>query len=365
MAETLHLFDGATGGHITRLPFSAMGFSESISEPGSMSATIPDTPAVHALDLDALLAPWTRIVAWVDTAHPTTVRHAGYVTRAAHDPQTGAWTVDAGGGWTILEKRLVLNALLKGGWHDGVVLIDEDNPPGDWILHLTGTYRDIARGLIAETMEWGPLPFTLPPVQGGDAHERTYQSWDLSTVSERLGDLADLQDGPEIRFDPTLDDDWRLSFALRVGDPEIVDHERRLNALVPGQRVAWTATDTDGDLMTDMVFAVGGKNDDEVLMCRRTAATPSSVLLQTANTSHSTVSVLKTLQSYAQGDIDAGGGQQATHRVTAGMEQDWHVGDHLDLRTRRGVLNLKITDVSLTAGDDMQTLQCREREGAT
>jgi hypothetical protein len=115
----------------------------------------------------------------------------------------------------------VLNHALDTGWVDGDVLVDDEHPAGAWALTLTGSYSDIARGLVAEAMKWGALPITLPPVQGG-TRTRTYSGYDVAKVADRLDDLAKLADGDEIRFDPRIRPDGSLTFDLR-SQPEIVD----------------------------------------------------------------------------------------------------------------------------------------------
>lgn len=364
MAVALHAFDGLTGDHLTRLDASSLRWSDSISEQGSLDAEVPlDQPR----DLARCLRCYGTVLAAVEDG---SVLHAGYVTKATVDRSKRSVSVSCGGGWTILEKRLVLDRDLMRTWRDGSVLIDEDNPPGSWVLNLRGTYRDIARGLVAETMAWGGLPMTLPAVQGGTAHERTYNSWDMATVADRLGDLADLEDGPEIRFDPSLDGDWRLSFALNVGEPEIVDRSHAWNASLPGQGVALGASDLDGSLIAGQSFGVGGKDEDVVLvaMARGTALTDAGwPLLQVANTGHSTVSQLPTLQRYVRADVAAGDAPQETVALTVPRSTGCRVGDHADVRVPPdamrpdGLMRLKVVDVSGDASSDRLELQCRER----
>lgn len=258
-------FDGLTGRWLAHVPVSSCTWTQTISGEGGMDATVPAGVRLpgHAVQ------PWHAVWAVADG---TRVLHAGWLTRVKRTVD-GSLQATIGDGWTIWGKRLVLNHALDASWRDGQVLIDEDNPPGGWLLRLRGTYSDIARGLVAESLKWGSLPYDLPPVQGGSAHERSYQCWDMATVADRLSDLTDLEDGPEIRFDPRLTDDGRIRWLLRVGTPEIVDHEWTWHPLARGQKVTIGDMDRDGADMTGQCWAVGGKQDDVVLMCRRTGGT--------------------------------------------------------------------------------------------
>lgn len=359
--ESLHSFSGLTGEHLGRLSAVSCSWSESISEEGSMSGTVEMGRGVRDL-----LRPYGTIVALVDGSR---VVHAGYVTGANPDATNGTVAFEAGGGMTILSKRLVLDRALIGGWRDGYVVIDEDNPPGSWVMTLRGTYSDIARGLVDEALAWGELPIDLPAVQGGSAHERTYNSWDFATVSERLGDLADLDDGPEIRFDPSLGRSWKLRFSLRVAD-EIVDRRWSWNAAVPGSGVVLEQVDSDGSDLCSQAYLVGGGEEDSTLMARSTSSRLTSrgwPLLQVANTSHASVSVLSTLQSYARGMTDAGDEAQETFGVSVPSTWDVRPGDWADVFvpafgwSKAGVVELKVVDVSGKMGGGRLSVQLRRR----
>ena len=376
---SLHVFDPVSGAHITGVPFTNLSWSETISDTGSMSVTLPDTDALRKIDLSRVLREYGSI--WLAKSG-SRVLHAGYLVKWQLNEKGGSVTCDIGGGWTLWRKRLVVNHALASKWRDGIVLIDEDNPPGDWVLTLSGTYRDIARGLVAESLKWGGAPYELPAVQGGSAHSRTYNAWDFSTVSDRLGDLADLEDGPEIRFDPRLDGN-RMRFYLNV-DSEIVDTEWRWNASLPGQRVKLSGIDADGSDITGQCFGTGGKDEDDLMVAMRRSSRLTGLgwpLLQSANTSHSTISVLATLQGYVAADVRAGDEPQLTVGVKCGIEHDVHVGDWIDLRLPAGgrdapsglaahllqrlynstTLQLKVTDVSGSAGSEWLDLQTRVR----
>lgn len=374
MALVVTAHHGVTGARLCRLPFSALSWADTISGEGSLTVTIPDITSAACIDVTALLREYGVIIAVTDTDSGV-VRHAGWLTHFRM-ADGGAVTLDCGDGWTIWDKRLVINHNLDSGWQDRTVLIDEENPPANWVLTLKGTYRDIARGLLAESLKFGALPYSLPPAQGGSAHERTYQSWDLSTVADRLSDLTDLEDGPELRFDPTIDADGVLTFALNVGAREIIDHTWRWNPSAPGQRVTIDGIDVDGSTICTQSYGTGGKNDDNLMVARHVGGVLTGEgwpVLQTANTEHTTLSVLATLQSYVRADVESGDMPQLTVALKVGREYDVHVGDRVTLTLPddgswlqwwlRGTigsrLNLKVTDVSGDAGSEMLGVQTR------
>lgn len=359
----LHLFDGKTGAHVKRLERASVTWADNINEAGSLGAKVRG-----GNELEGLMAPYRYIAAALILADGyVRVAHAGYLTHATRDRAKGIWDLDAGGGMTILDKRLVLNYALSTTWRDGTVLIDEDNPPGNWVLRLRGTYRDIVRGLIAETLKWGTLPITLPAVQGGSAHDITYNCWDLATVAERIEDIGDREDGPEFRLDPYLDGSWNLTFSLAVGNAEIVDHSWKWNVLAPNSQVTLGDEDRDGEDMCSACYAIGGKDDDKVLIAHHvgTALTGAGwPLMQVRNTQHNSVSVLSTLQSYARADVASGDSAQDSVELYAPMDKGVHVGDWADVRVGEGdadVLRLKVVGVKGGASSDSLRVECRER----
>lgn len=347
----VHAFSGLDGSRLGAFECSSLSWSDSINEDGSISASSDSA-------IPSGIMPYKTVIAAIDDVG---VRHAGYVTKVSTDETTGVSTVSGGGGLTILQKRLVLNRRLKSSWRDGTVLVDDDNPPGDWVLSLKGSYRDIVRGLIDEAMAWGALPFTLPGIEGG-SHERTYNCWDMATVADRILDIGGLQDGPEIRLDPVVSD-GAISFALNVQD-EIVDTVWRWNPRLPGQGVSLLDTDLDGADMCTQCFGVGGRESDELLVAMSSGGSLEALgwpVLQAANTSHSTISVLKTLQSYVSSDVDSGDDPQDCRSLSVPSELNVRVGDWADIR---GIGQCKVTDVSYASSSpDRIKVSVRKRRG--
>ncbi len=357
----LHAFSGLTGAHVRRLAATEASWSDSVNEVGSMDAKVVDDGRPGMRDA---IRPYGSIIAALDGS---AVLHAGYVTAYRYDRAARTYSVTAGGGATVLAKRLVLNKNLRARWADGTVLVDEDNPPGDWTLTATGSYSDLISALVSETETWGALPITPAAPTGGDK-TRTWDCWDLATVLDRIQDIGDLENGPEWRFDPVLSDDWTISFAqvTSADGGEIVDHSWRWNALLPGAGVTLGDEDVDGGLMASACYATGGRDEDNLLVAHAADSTLTGMgwpLLQTANRSHTSVSVLKTLQSYARADVAAGDRGQLTTELRVPSTLRVHVGDHARVRygtADSDVVELKVTDVKGSMGSSQLTLGCRE-----
>lgn len=304
--STVQAYDITTGANLTRLPYTSCRWSDGLNAAGSMTVGVDYSKTAARQDLWELLRCWKVILA---VQLGDRVLHAGPLTSYTWDAEN--------------------------------------------------------RGLIDETLQYGPLPITLPPVQGG-SYTRTYHMWDLATVSDRITDITNLENGPETRFDPRIKPDGSLTFDL-TADPQPTHHQ--WNTIVPGSRAILTRLDGDGADMTGQVWATGGKDDDKTLMCRRTTTIPTDagcMFLQTKDTQHTTVSDLTTLQTHALADLAEGAWPAETYTVKVGEEHDVRVGDTADLTVDDDHLGartipLKITDVSGDASSDWLTVQAQER----
>lgn len=360
--STVHAYDITTGAHLTRLPYTSCRWSDGLNAAGSMTVGVDYSKTAARQDLWELLRCWKVILA---VQRGDRVLHAGPLTSYTWDAENRGLSLDCGGCLTLLSKRLVLPRGLRDTWRDGPILVDEQHPASGMALTLTGSYPDIIRGLIDETLQYGPLPITLPPVQGG-SYTRTYHMWDLATISDRITDITNLENGPETRFDPRIKPDGSLTFDL-TADPQPTHHQ--WNTIVPGSRAILTRLDGDGTDMTGQVWATGGKDDDKTLMCRRTTTIPTDagcMFLQTKDTQHTTVSDLTTLQTHALADLAHGAWPAETYTVKVGEEHDVRVGDTADLTVDDDHLGartipLKITDVDGDSSSDWLTVQAQER----
>lgn len=368
------------GNPLFRLPYTGASWQDSISEPGCLSINVQySTTAMRVSGgLFSRLKLWGVMFA-IHRYDPETdtenIKHAGPLVGYDWDHKAGKLSLTCGGGWSYLTRRLVLNHDLDAKWRDGDILVDDEHPAGAWLSSYSGSYRDIATGLVREAMKWGALPFTMPPTDGGKAHTLNYAGYDNALVSDRLDDLSKLEDGHEIRFDPYITSDGRLSFLLR-SEPQIVDHNwaegstlGAWDTTIPGQRVIFSGITGDGSNMTSQVYATGGKNDDKTLMCRRTDTYLTGEgypLMQSSDTEHTTVSDLKTLQGYTRSDIAYGMRPDETWKLEVGEEYDVRPGDWADVKISDDFIPyrtvpLKITDVSGSSDSDWLTIQARER----
>lgn len=363
--QSMHVFDAVTGEHVMRIPYTACSWSDSLNREGGMDVTIDYTAEAIQSGLGSVLTEWAHIIALVDDHNGTrTVIHAGPLTGHDWDAEHRQLALSVGGGLTLLTKRLVLSRRLRDTWRDMPVLVDETHPAGDMALRCAGSWRDIAIRLILETLAWDPLPITVPQILNDGAYARTYYAWDLATVADRLTELTMLEDGLEIRFDPYVDEQGRLFFGL-IAAHDLAGAPLRLDATLPDVRCRLLGVSADGSALTTQVWLTGGKDGDKTLMCRRSVA--KTPLLQTSDTSHTTVERMATLQQHALGALATHAWCDEAYKLAIGCEHPVRPGDALDVRVSDdwlGVtrLRLKVTDVSGTADSDWVTVTAQTRE---
>ncbi len=361
---SMHVYDVTNGEHVMRLPYTGCSWSDSLNREGGMTVTIDYTATAIQAGLGSVLEEWRHIIALVDDHDGIrSVIHAGPLTAHEWDADTRRLTLTVGGGLTLLTKRLVLSRALRDQWRDMPVLVDETHPAGSLSLRLTGSWRDIASNLIRETIAWDWLPITVPEQLDGGTHTRTYYAWDLATVADRISDLTGLEDGIEIRFDPWVDNHGRLRFRF-VAEHDLAGTPIRLDATLPDTRCRLLGISADGSTLTTQVWLTGGKDGDKTLMCRRgTSKTP---ILQTADTSHTTVEHMSTLQQHALGMLATHAWCDEAVKLEIGCEHMVRPGDALDVRVSDDWLGdtrlrLKITDVSGDSDTDWLTVTAQTR----
>ena len=368
-AAEMHVYDITTGKHVTRLPFTSCSWQESRNREGGMSVELAMTDVLRDMGAHGLLQPWRVIIAYLPAQGPA---HAGPLTYVEWSASDRKVILTVGGGLTLLTKRLVIGRRLVKNWRDHSVIVDEQKPAGDLALTLRGPYyRDIACQLVDETLQWGALPITLPGFERKGNLTRTYYAWDLATTADRLTDLTNLEDGIEMSFAPRIKDDGSITFDFTAAGQPLNDRSAtgRWNAVIPDSRIILDSLTDDGADLTSQVWLTGGKDDDRTLMCRRSTDLPQKrgcMFMQSVDTEHTTVSVMKTLQSHAVSDLRRHAFPAETFKFRVGEEKAPRVGDNIDVTVSddfigASTLHVTITDVSGTADSDWVTVGAQER----
>lgn len=307
------LFETRTGNPVIDLEMSEWSYDTGILAPDKLDVTVPAyTKRSRSLDLRALLVRDKFSVALVDESvqGQRVVVAAGPIVQPT--PQEDAdgnnsYKVSCRGIERLLEWRGVR---LFPGWP----LLDSKNKPTGTYdqTFLNVQYGTIIKQLVEESEKFpgGDLPIIYELDRIG-VHARTaYAAIDGKPVLEAIDQVADLADGVEYDFQPVIDEFDNITYKLVTGTDaaRIVTGDRfpvwNLGGRMPDIRNYQRDPDAS-PVVTDTVFA-GGKDDDKVMLARAFDHAPLSDGFPRAelwDSSHSTVSVQSTLQSWANGAL--------------------------------------------------------------
>lgn len=305
------LFETRTGKPVIDLERTSWSVDVGILAADKIELQVPAyTPRAFTMDLKGLLTPFKYSVAMVDesVAGVRVVRAAGPIVSAPTAPDDdglNGYKVTCYGPARLIERRGIR---LFPGWP----LIGGDGKPnGLYDVTITGVeYGTIMKRLITESMLWpgGELPVVFEADRAG-TRERTYEAVDGKPVLDALDDLADLINGVEYAFVPSINDADEITWDfVTATDSALVitsgEHFWNIGGKRPDVR-AYVRDPDMSSLATETVFT-GGKSDDVVLMAR---ASSSALIddgwprLERWDTSHSTVSVQTTLQAWAEAGL--------------------------------------------------------------
>lgn len=311
-------FETRTGRVAAVVPYVGQpSWSYGINQAGAWSVTVPlDNPEVDPDWLSGITDPWR--FSWA-ICQGSKVWQAGPVI--AEDYQGGTSTTISGGGlWKLLsDKRVLVNparATLAG-----VSTADADIAfgPGDTseigspipVANRNLSLHTVAKRLmqIITAASAGDLPIVYPDDIAGDAI-RTYPGYDLAYVGQRLSELTQVIDGPEIEFRPEFVDEiskqqirWRMRIGNsrlgNLGFPHAFDYRKALVDItyaVDGTARATRDFERGNGMNRDLVTGF----NDHVLP---TSYDPAAILLERIGSDHTSTSDAAVLDGWAQAAV--------------------------------------------------------------
>jgi len=203
---------------------------------------------------------------------------------------------------------------------------------------------NLARLLLLQSIaeDGAELPLDIPAVGTSGTHVRNYLGSDLASYTERLRDLGDDLDGPDVRVTPMLsvDQQW-VTLRVDIGEP-YVGRAGELTFQYPGNCVD-VVPDYDYSQMGAWHYVPGDGADQDkpVGVAVRTTLVDAGVpLMDRVDTSHGSTRDIAILDSYAEANADVleSGLESLTLTVSADADPalgTYAPGDDLQLRTSR------------------------------
>ena len=371
-----------TGVIVAELPFTALTWSLPLNDIGTLSATVPIERHI------AGMGPWDdKDPRWV--LHSVRTGEWKFSLCMVFDQRAicaGPLVTSQSNGAEIRFGASELGALLKRRLLIAPGALD---PVGAGTNLGPTSLSEIMRLLFAQAVSPtnGPgwdLPLTLPTVDTRGEHVRHYVGSDLAPYWDRIHDLTEVEDGPDLRIDPVLNDAGNLlSWQVRIGQPHLgdltgahvwdegaglkvvnVDRDASgmsMSAYVPGQAApapAATESSVDTTAPQDSPKPIGIAEDLALV----DAGYP---ILESTYGNHTSVTSETTLTAYAAGYVLADARPVETWEVVVDATADprlghWSVGDVglFDVRDQLlvdpGLYPRRIIGASGTAGTDVQ-----------
>lgn len=373
-----------TGVIVAELPFTALTWSLPLNDIGTLSATVPIEQHVTGL------GPWDdRDPRWV--LRSVMLGEWKFSLCMVFDRQAiaaGPLVTSQPTGAEISFGAAELGALLKRRLIAAPGAVD---PVGAGTNLGPASLPEIMRLLFAQAVSPanGPgwdLPLLLPTVDARGEHVRNYLGSDLAPYWDRIHDLIEVEDGPDLRIDPQLSAAGdMLSWQVRIGEPHLgdltgahvwdegaglkvvgVDRDASgmgMRAYVPGQSApapAATESSVDTQAPQDAPKPIGIAED-------LTLVDAGYPIMESVYGNHTSVTSEATLDAHAAGYVLADARPVETWTVTVDAMIDprlghWQVGDVglFDIRDQLliddGTYPRRIIEASGTAGTDVQLI---------
>ncbi|UOQ58549.1 hypothetical protein MUN78_06925 [Leucobacter allii] len=240
------------------------------------------------------------------------VRAAGMLSIPVADSRDDGMhrvTLPGAGIESIFERRYVLPPAY---WP----LVDaEGNPIAARDTRITGVeYGTMMKRLYQQAMSHpgAALPVSWEPDRSG-SRQGEWSAIDGKPVQEAVADIADLEGGVEWDWVPQLDENDRLTWSLITARDSVQEitsafwHTWQVGGEEPDLRELQVKVSPE--FMVQTAFMAGGRRGDQVMLARATGSDLIDAglpLSEDWDSSHSSVSVQATLDSWARRRLDEG-----------------------------------------------------------
>ena len=305
------LADLRTGRQIVDLPILSGRWQRYLNKPETITCTLdlqdPDTIQMRPRNA---AAPGRSILA---CAEGDVVVAAGVVWAHGYDRDQKTVTLDATGMWSYFDHRYLLPLAAATLPVDQWTIPDTSSPGGTVPNPVVGTYLQgleygtIAKRWVQQARTWtgGSVPVVFEADRAG-TRVRNMEGVDFKNVGTILTQLSQIEGGPDIRFFPRYTPDrLGVEFVFQTGtdsSPLLAGGPHRWDLTAVESAISQFRVDVDGTNLASIGWASGGRSVDLALVARSVDPTLTDLgypLLETLDSTHSTVSVQATLDGYA------------------------------------------------------------------
>lgn len=293
----IHIAETVTGRivHFNMPIIDTPQFSRRINDDGSISISIPvGDPGVPAVaKLRAITAPWRYSIA---VLVGNTILAYGPIVTYQFDHANSVLRLGAGSMWALFARRMLLAP--------GAAIASPLNmDPVQDANYANWTLATIMKKLASDSIGRGAtysLPIDFPADVAGTA-VRNYPIYDLASVGQRMKDLTQVEQGPDVDWDPYLSTPNLIRVNMRIGTPSLTQAGANL-IWHDGSSLTYANIDSTAANMTTSVFTRGNATERASQVAYATDTTLTGVgwpVLESIDTTHQSVTDFITLQGYA------------------------------------------------------------------
>lgn len=257
---TCYVFQVTTGQIMTEIPLnSEPQYIRCMNAPGSVQVTMPiGGTGVSAARMRSYVGgmKFGLALSW-GPAPNGFVMQAGPIVSHQFDDTEGSnstLTITAGSLWSYLNRLLQVNH----SWATGKPITDASADTS-----YAGSYHDIAILTLQNVLANQSLPLTLPAFDFLGGQTATYYGYDLAMVGDRLTQLVQLQNAPEIDFYPKFTDASHVGWSALIGTPLVPSYG--VATFDYGNGLSSVKTDSSAANLTNYTWAKGNGTERGLL----------------------------------------------------------------------------------------------------
>lgn len=298
---SVHICETRTGTVVfNEVPYLGVpDFSRVINGESNIKVQIPvgDMGVPDRTRLRSLVAEWRYSIA---VCIGTSVMAIGPIMTWQFDHTSQTLALGAGSVWALLMRRLLIKSPVTLSSPLDVSATNDAN-------YLGQTLATIARNIVSDSLGRGStfqLPIDLPSAVAG-SNDRNYVVYDLASVGQRLKDLTQVENGPDIDWDPYFSSSGVIRINMRIGTPTL--QQFGLNLIWDDlSGITNLNVDRNGADMITSNFTRGNATEraSQVAWTRDGSLTAIGwPELEQVDTTHQSVTDFTTLQSYANESV--------------------------------------------------------------
>lgn len=298
--------DLATNRRLEELPLSGVQFGQALNQSGTFQGTLTlGNPKLAVKNPYDITTPCRRCVYALRDGVPV---WGGIIWTRSYDSTTRQVTIGAGDWWSYFSHRKVLPVLGLTERADGLYVA----PSPTYIANQPTSYRgldqnQIARNLVAQAQAatGGNIGIQLDGTLSGVIRQETYNGYDNTWVSDALGNLANIIEGPDMLFDVgAVDSAGRPARLFRLGTPQLGVPGRPWRWELGGNLLSYQWP-SDGTKYATRLFAAGNGTEEAALIqvAEDRSRYANGWPLAESENSYSTVSDTDDLQGHADSDL--------------------------------------------------------------